>query len=300
MRSDINKQLSKRRRQLEALGPSRERKDQQFKYLLELATRYQAVTSLALKAHYGADKIFGHSQGLRLATAVVQRNAMFADDIAKKGHTMTFGVEAQSATDEADQLESIEDEDSDEDQEFSADEDTEEDGEIEENDESEEGEPDAPKKSVAQSGSVVRYQGDYAELEDILLHTQICIPKPQQAGKIMPWLMEVYKASQGFELGTFDPALLSTLWKEQSANWDELTMGYIEDIVSLVHHFTVELLSKICQDQCTRDGLHCVLLDKLIDRYRKGIDHARFVLTVERLGTPLTHNHYFADNLEKW
>ena len=76
-------------------------------------------------------------------------------------------------------------------------------------------------------------------------------------------------------------------------------MEYVEDIISLVHSFTVALLATICKDLRARQALHSILLDQLTDRYKKSIDHTKFLLTVERSGTPMTMNHYFADNLEK-
>ena len=143
----------------------------------------------------------------------------------------------------------------------------------------------------------VRYEKTHVDLEDIAQESSL-IPLPRSSG-IKQWLEEVYKSSRGFELGTFDASLLPTIWRKQSANWESLALGYVEDIVSLVHSFTVDLLAKICKDPRARQALHLVLLDHLIERYRKSIDHTKFLLTVERSGTPMTMNHYFADNLEK-
>ena len=143
----------------------------------------------------------------------------------------------------------------------------------------------------------VRYKKNHAELEDITQEDSL-IPLPKPSG-IKQWLEEVYKSSRGFELGTFDASLLPIIWRKQSANWEALAVGYVEDIVSLVHSFTVDLLTKICKDTRVRQALHSILLDQLTDRYRRSIDHTKFLLTVERSGTPMTMNHYFADNLEK-
>ena len=143
----------------------------------------------------------------------------------------------------------------------------------------------------------VRYEENHAELEDIMQDDSL-IPLPSLFG-IKRWLEDVYKNSRGFELGTFDASLLRIIWKKQSANWEALALGYVDDIVSLVHSFTVDLLAKICKDPRARQGLYSVLLDQLTDRYKKSIEHTKFLLVVERSGTPMTTNHYFADNLEK-
>ena len=266
MRADINLRLKKCKQAIDALGPDRATKEQQYDYLLELATRFQTITAHALRAYYGADEVFDESKALKLATQVVHRNAVFSDDVWHKGHTMEFSQRAGFAEDE------------------------------------ENSEDDTPDESSGvlnnvESSSKVRYEDHHRELND-LMHDYTRVPDPKESG-IKEWLAAVYKTSQGFELGTFDPALLPIVWKKQSRNWDTLAFAYIEDIIAIVHRFTVTLLSKICKDERIRRGLSSILLEELAERYKKAIDHTNYLLTVERLGTPLTTNHYFADNLEK-
>lgn len=263
VKSDINRRLNERKRQLESLGPCRENREQQREYLLNLATRFHSTTSLALAARYGADDLFDSVPGLKLATAVADRNSIFADDVWKRGHTMTFS-QGSKLSEEGDHVEGTE-EDDDED-------------------------------SNEQSQSV-RQTGPEPELDDIL-HEDCEVPMPKPTG-IIPWLDKVYKSSRGFELGTFDASLLPIIWKRQSANWDNLALGYVSDVVSHVHNFILALIAAICEDQRVQSALVSVLMDGLIERYKKSIDHANFILYVERTGTPLTENHYFADNLEK-
>ena len=196
-------------------------------------------------------------------TAFVNRNAVFSDDVAKKGHTVYFKDEAPA---------------------------------VEENEEiDDERQPGQPKLSMVTPTR--RHQRNFDELDDVL-HQEDHISNPSQS-PITAWLEEIYNASRGFELGTFDPSLLAIAWKKQSAKWDPLGFGYISDIVSLVHTFIVKLLSALCKDERSRRELHSVLLDKLIERYKRSTDHTKFILSVERAGTPLTTNHYFAENLEK-
>jgi hypothetical protein len=42
-----------------------------------------------------------------------------------------------------------------------------------------------------------------------------------------------------------------------------------------------------------------ISLDKLRNAYRQALKHARFRLTIERTGRPITFNHYFNANLQK-
>lgn len=278
---------------LDALGPSRATRDEQYKFLLELSIQYQNITTLALKAHYGGDDVFDSTPSLKLATAIVSRNTTFSDDLWQRGHTMAFHKDKVAQENNSSPSPAL----------FSS--------------------PspfarEAPAtfgNAAAKSTNTkakaptntphgfgidpksVRYEENHAELEDIMQDDSV-IPLPKVFG-IKQWLENVYKESRGFELGTFDAYLLSIVWKQQSVNWEALALGYVDDIVSLVHAFTVDLLAKICKDPRARQGLHSVLLDQLIERYKKSIDHTKFLLVVERAGTPMTMNHYFADNLEK-
>ena len=320
MRAEISAKSRFSKRQLDALGPSRATRDLQFKFLLELATQYQNITALALQAHYGGNDVFDDSPTLKLATAIVSRNAIFSDDVEQRGHAMAFekndeanasGLFSSSVTFGGPSAFPTK-------APFS----------FSNNSQSTNAAAKPPANtpiatfnfgtnpqttsSTAKApantpnglfhpstpdSKSVRYERSHAELEEIMQKSSL-IFSPKVFG-IKQWLEEVYKSSRGFELGTFDPSLLPVIWKKQSANWEALALGYVEDIVSLVHSFTVDLLAKICKDPRARQGLYSILLDPLTERYKKSIDHTKFLLNVERSGTPMTLNHYFADNLEK-
>lgn len=261
VKSDINKRLNSCKQQLEALGPCRETKEQQQKHLLDLATRFQKITSLALDARYGGDDIFQDLGGLKLATSIVDRNEEFSNDVRKRGHTI--GFEQTSEETESD----IEDEPSpglDPDNEDNAD---------------------------------ARHMDDLDNIDGLLL--EYCPSFSRSVEEISPWLRRIYTSSRGFELGTFDAALIPLIWKKQSANWNDLALSYISDVIVTVHRFIRKLLQAICPDDRILQGLNSVLVEELVTRYQKAIDHVKFILQVERAGTPSTLNHYFNSHLEK-
>ncbi len=137
----------------------------------------------------------------------------------------------------------------------------------------------------------VRYTGSDPDLDDIL-HSDHEVPIPKPTG-IVSWLHDEYKSSCGFELGTFDPSLLPVIWRKQSTNWDGLTLGYVSDIVSIVHKFIFALISAICEDQRVQSTPMSMLMDGLIDCYKKSIDHAEFIISVEKDGTLLNNEPLF-------
>ncbi|KAL8902671.1 MAG: hypothetical protein Q9207_004473 [Kuettlingeria erythrocarpa] len=262
VKADINKRLSACQGSLGKLGPSRETTEQQQKYLLDLASRFQRLTSWALEARYGSDDVFETRPALRLATDIVNRNAVFSDDVRQRGHTINFSGDSDQEPEGAANIIAV-----------------------------------WRDKLIVTKTPSVRYIKNASDIDE-LMHEGKKVVAPAETD-ILAWLRSVYDSCRGFELGSFDASLLPMVWKKQSAHWDNLALGYISDIVALVHDFIVNLLHEVCEDEHIRIGVYNAITDQLAERYKKAIDHAKFILHVERSGTPLTTNHYFADNLEK-
>jgi hypothetical protein len=262
VQAQIVQRLSSCRKRLEGLGADRESTDQQRRFLLEISQKFQDITNCALDAYYSRHTIFGSIPELRLATLAVERMDRYAKDIETLGHTVNFDSEAKE------EVTTIE------------------------------------CHLVSSTPSSNRSEADaenpdfeYSELSDLVL-TEGVAPEPSDRS-IMEWIGEEYRKARGFGLATIGPSILPTIWQEQSKNWEVLTMAYIADIVFFVHDFTCKALAHVCPDEGVRSGLWSVLQEQLVDRYRAAVDHVRFIIRVERFGTPLTTNHYFNENLQK-
>ncbi|KAL8650282.1 MAG: hypothetical protein Q9210_003915 [Variospora velana] len=256
---DVGQQLQKCQKSLTAMGASRETQAQQHRYLLDLATRFQHITAKASDAHYEDLDATDSQTSLRLATAVVHRNEHFNNDLWRFGHTMAFKDLAIPDDDKSDS--------------------------------------DAASQGSYDAGDMVdtrRYQSTFSDLDEIVSNE--LVPKVSDAD-IMAWLEKVYRKAQGFEMGTFHSHLMPYMWKQQSSKWEPLALGYTSDIVSITHDYICDLLGEICGDDRVRTGLLSVLMEQLMDRYKRAIKQTEFIFKVEC--TPLTNNHYFADNLEK-
>jgi hypothetical protein len=59
------------------------------------------------------------------------------------------------------------------------------------------------------------------------------------------------------------------------------------DIVCNVHSFILELLGAICADPRVRENILSVLMDPIIEQYRKALEHVKFITKAERAGSPL-------------
>jgi len=267
VKQEIVRKLASTRGKLHQLGMERETSEKQLLYLTDLSTRFQRLVSLSVDAKYGSDAVFDNMQ-LRLATLISERNATFSDELARHGQQYHFTTSKNSVPTDEDlppalsweMVESV--------------------------------------PPGTEATFEVRKWADCGEMEEIL-HAQESLPVAN--GKsIALWLREVYKSSRGFELGTFDSSILGTTMKAQSTKWTSIALGYISDVVTIVHQFILQALDSICPEQLVKSALLSVLMDGLSERYTKAIGQVRFLLDVERTGTPMTLNHYFKDNLEKW
>ncbi|KAJ5116023.1 hypothetical protein N7456_000371 [Penicillium angulare] len=137
----------------------------------------------------------------------------------------------------------------------------------------------------------------HSDVEEIL-HDPIDVERPVSGG-IHKWIQTIHEESRGFEIGTFNYSLLSTLMKEQSSKWPAITQGYISDMISMVHRFIQRALDVVCKDKNIAMGIMANLMDDLMYRYQESIVHVDFLLRIERDGTPMTLNHYLNDNLQK-
>ena len=144
----------------------------------------------------------------------------------------------------------------------------------------------------------VRREDNVEDIVDIL-HDQETLAVPKQ-NEIESWLRRVNETSRGFELGTFNSSILATTMKKQSSKWTSISLGYVSDVIVIIHRFIATALGSICCDDTMKAPLLGMLSEGLLSRYRKAVQHVEFLLEVERNGTPMTMNHYFNDNLEKW
>ena len=261
------------------------------------------ITSLAIGANYGGDKIFEGLDDLRLATRIIRRNELFATDLSRWGHTIHFD-EFRESSSSAYVLEATRESP------FSPRVDNSKSKKIFRPPRSavEEwmSDPDPEVASASVSPTVDdsktkhflsprRFTDEDCIAE--LLPASIKLKEPSDEA-ILPWIKDIYNNSRGFELGTFNVTLLTLLWKKQSVKWDHLALGYISDVIIIVNKYTFALLRGICGDERVLNGLTSVLAEDLETRYRKAIDQVKFILCVERDCTPLTANHYFAETLE--
>ena len=269
VRAELIKKLGEAKKALDFLGIERQSAEQQRRILLDLVSNFNRATQNALITNYGSNDLF-EDQNLRLATVIQNRSVQFSDEMAIYGHEYSF----------------------------------QEDGDDDDDDDKEEKETLPPEPAYNEAEEIVtchpcrKEPSNFALQEIIQVHIPDSVQSPRLG--IHKWIEQQYKESRGFEIGIFNHALLSTLMKNQTKKWPMLSLGYIIDIVTMVHTFIEKVLNTICVDKSIAQSVLSLLTDDLHARYREAVKHVLFLLETEREGTPMTLNHYLNDNLEKW
>lgn len=235
-------------------------------------SKFQRITENAVHTNYGSQDAFDEEADLLLATRVANRNAQFSDDFSSRGHVYCFNSyghdddsENQSSTTATSACVDID---------FH---------EVEEGRENF-----VPNRKL----------NNCSDIEDIL-HDPVQIQKSLKKA-ILPWIGKLYQESRGFELGTFNSAILLSVLKKQSARWPILAEGYTCDIISMVHIFTRKALNIFCGDQSLSQNILSFLMEDLTEKYQQALSMMHFLLRIEREVTPMTLNHYLNSNLQKW
>ena len=272
MRSEVIKRLKDSKALLQSLGAQRDTTEQQRRILLDVVSAFQEITQHALATNYGVSDAFDEDKDLRLATLVSVRNDVFSYDIARHGHTYTFRPKPEET-----------------------------DSGVDDRDERRNNPIDTenPQNIMQSRKSWEPTRNTSVDDLDDILHVSEPVEPSIKLG-ILAWIEGVYSNSRGFEIGTFNHTLLSTLMKKQSIKWSVLAWGYISDIISVVHAFIRKALEVVSKDTQMSSRIMSLLMDDLVEKYKHAMSTVEFLLRIEREGTPVTLNHYFNDNLEKW
>ncbi|KAL2213154.1 hypothetical protein CC79DRAFT_1338803 [Sarocladium strictum] len=277
--ADLNRKLKECNQELEGLGPTRQKPQEQRIYLSQIAGRFQETVRAALAADYNANPIFEQEE-LRLITQVINITDLFTFDFQWRAHTHNFGAlkppegsQLAHTTDDSDNhsartfrpalykilagkhLKVLED---------------------------------AKLNEVTEQESV--------ELSDIIsLHKDIADP----SGDVSAWISDAFRRSRGLDLGTFNAHIVSTTFAEQSRKWEPITTVYLSRVTITVHRFINAILSSVCSDSKTCRAVWDEILNGLITGYEKAFEQMQLLLHVNQRKQPWTLNARFNATLAK-
>lgn len=278
VRAELNKMLKDKKVALEALGPKRDTFEEQATYLTRVASEFQS-----LSAHPTTSTNYTTSSDSKtvLKNLFVNRNDSLSNSFANFGHNYKYSSTARPSG-----------------------------AAVGDSSEDDSDDADASTRSRAKpqgraqpgagtaSSREIDLTQSHPEIEDMLTEEEVL--KSPESKTIFKWLAEIHKGSRGLELGTFDPVLLAVAMHVQSERWETLAFGYISDVIAHTHVFVVYLVHTACRDERVPRKLVSFLTEHLEAKYERAMAQAKFILQVERCNTPLTTNHYFNDNVEKW
>lgn len=268
---EIEDRLTQANRKLGRLGQSRSASDQQRIYLLQIASSFQSLAAKAVDAYYGRDECFQKYASLRLATTVMGANEDFAKDMQRHGAGRDFADDPVSeAGHDAEDIVHTPDADDIETSNFTA-------------------------RSSPKPEDLIFSQ--FPDLQIVLGKKEK--PPAKDTESVMEWIGHLYRRSRGFEIGTINPSLLPSLFFEQTRSWHFYSIQHVRNIVFHVHGFIRELLGFLCEEHGVANRIWAKLGMELRNTYTKALEHATFLVEVERTGNLITLNHYFADIVQK-
>lgn len=247
---------------LRDLGPERDTRSAQMAFLTDLSTKFQELTRLALDAKQGQHRSFEKSVSLSIAPSMVDRMRTFKVEMSTWGHQHAFKVPPSPRAEVVS---------------FAVD--------------------DVPKSTKGKNSKTfaTRKQKSVDDLED-LLHEQKDFSRiPSE--DIEQWLEQLYQDNKGFELGTFDPAILFAAMRDQCVRWPDICLGFVSDAVILTHNFITAALDTVCQDDRVYTAIHSFIVEDLRVGYTKALEQAKHLLEVEIEEMPWTEDHYFNEYL---
>ncbi|KAK4457687.1 P-loop containing nucleoside triphosphate hydrolase protein [Cladorrhinum samala] len=265
IRAELRSMLLETDEALVKLGPPRQTERQQQQYLVGIAGKFQSIVRAALDADYSSNKFFSEDSAERPERRLITLivNITHWFNSAFRNTSQTFYFKGQSEKPQDD--------------------------DIKDN-----------QNTLEDVGRLPSYVSGCPHLANIIV-TNWSTDDPKTG--IVAWIEENYRRSRGVELGTFSPAMLSGVFREQSRKWPTLTQQYLSMAIIAVHDFIALCLQAACgetdADKITTNRIFDGVINELVIRYERAMGQAMHLVELERERKPYTLNHYFNDNVQK-
>ena len=291
LRQEIQKELETADKQLNGLGSPRETEQQQRIFLTSIAGKFQKLVTAARMGHYSQDDAFEEDPDLRLCTSIVNLADDLVRDFAKLGHVYKFEGEKEDShkCNHAEIHENYEED-------------------YEEDYEDEEVKAESPQdvtyirrssfqdlvlpsESRSPVSIVTKPRSTFDDDISGLLYD---LPEygPPQPG-IKDWIADLHRRYRGPELTTPGPAILGSVFREQSARWDTFGRCFVSSCVQVVHTFIRRALRLLCPSLDLASDLWGSISDEVLARYKRGLENAIYLARIERSLSPYTLNGLF-------
>jgi len=267
--SEIEKLLYSRGKANESLGPGRPDPASQRRFLGKISSDFQDIARCAREGQYSKN-MFQKFPETRLITLIRRINEEFNLILSELGHSRNF---------------------------FRP------------------GESESPRVVLSRKDQVEVDFYQHPELLDILEGIEFDPNTSRDKDPLMHHIRSTFNDCRGPEIGTvsadifptplswlpllivsltlpqINPAILGIVFSEQSKHWEAIVLRHTSRAIVLVHQFVTQTLAVICPDKDVRERIWTYLiLDKVFSAYKRAMEHARFLVNVERHGNPVTVN----------
>jgi hypothetical protein len=124
-------------------------------------------------------------------------------------------------------------------------------------------------------------------------------PKKLERKEAVEWVKKTLERSRGYELpGTFQPMLISQLFWEQSAPWEQIASEHIKKVAQACKEFVGTVLEDTAPAEF-KERLTALNVDAALSRsLADAKDELRKILK-DKARHPSTYNHYFTTTIQK-
>jgi hypothetical protein len=124
-------------------------------------------------------------------------------------------------------------------------------------------------------------------------------PKKLERKEAVEWVKKTLERSRGYELpGTFQPMLISQLFWEQSAPWEQIASEHIKKVAQACKEFVGTVLEDTAPAEF-KERLTALNVDAALSRsLADAKDELRKILR-DKARHPSTYNHYFTTTIQK-
>ena len=114
-------------------------------------------------------------------------------------------------------------------------------------------------------------------------------------------VLPLMRSSRGCELpGTFNPLMIGDLFYRQSRPWKALVDSCAEELFEAARQAVMLILDHIA-DESTFEGLRRHMINPALDKLWADLQKwVKDILEPHQQGHPITFNHYFTDNVQKF
>jgi hypothetical protein len=124
-------------------------------------------------------------------------------------------------------------------------------------------------------------------------------PKRMTRDEAIDWVHRTLERSRGLELpGSFNPLIISQLFREQSTPWKELALAHIENVAGKCKAF-VDLVLDVCSPKDIRARLADYCVDAALDQALKNAKNELKKITEDKNRNLMTYNHYFTTKIQQ-